>query len=237
MDNRRRRFFSAVSICQAKAKEDLSDSERQALAGWIFSLADHPLTGNKMAIGEKPMVLHGEHDIRNQHVRYDATFYLTATRLDSSTEVSAGFGIAILGADHDMRHSLLDDQAKSITGLIHCFETAQATKDTAQIKVGWRVDAGTSKPDVAVFRGIPRVIHISETVVFFEKQMTAKWARSEPDNPVDESALSGRNAMFAPGDRIAFGIPWIHRDHSIVADVNISRLPAAVEKVKALVAP
>lgn len=235
MDTRRRRFFGAVSICQSKIKETIASSERSNLTGWHFRKAHHPLTGNKMAIAEHPMTLHGEYDSANPQVRYDATFLLSAVRLTSSTEASAGIGISVHGTQSDMRHSILDSQ--NMTGLVHCFETAQATKDTVQIRVNWDLDAGTTEPDVSVFRGVPRVTHISETLIFLEQQMTARWARGEPDNPVSESALSGRTSALASGDKIAFGIPWIHRDHTIVADVDISKLVHAVTKVKALAAP
>ena len=235
MDTRRRRFFGAVSICQSKIKETLANSEIDNLTGWHFRKAHHPLDGNKMAIAEHPMTLHGEYDSANPQVRYEATFFLSAVRLASSTEASAGIGVSVHGTQSDMRHSILDSQ--NMTGLVYCYETAPAYKDSVQLRVDWKFDHSTTKDDVSVFRGIPRVTHISETLIFIEEQMTARWAEGESSSPAHESALSGRTAALASGDKIAFGIPWIHHDHILVADVDLSKLIHALSKVKALVAP
>ena len=233
MDTRRKRFFAAVAICQPKIAESLANSEISNLTGWRFRKTNHPFDGNKMAIGEHPLSLHGEYDPTVPNIRYDGALFLSAVRLASSTEVSAGLGIYIYGSQSDIRHSILDNQ--NMTGLVLCHETAPAYRDTAQIRVNWKFDAGTTKPDVALFRGIPRVTHISETLIFFEEQMTARW--SDGEAPVHESALSGRTASLAAGDKIALAIPWVHRDHELVAEADISKLNHAVTKVKALVAP
>ena len=177
------------------------------------------------------MTLHGEYDPNNPQVRYESTMFLSAVRLASSTEVSAGIGIAVNGTQSDTRHYILDSQ--NMTGLVHCYETAPAYRNSAQLRVDWDFNSGTTKPDVAVFRGIPRVTHISQTLIFFEEQMTARWGDGE--SPAHESALSGRTAALAAGDRLAIGIPWIHRDHELVAEVNVSKLIHAIAKVKALV--
>ena len=233
MDTRRKRFFAAVANCQPKLIEALASSETSNLTGWRFRKMDHPLDGNKMAIGEHPMSLHGEYDPTVSQTRYDAVLFLSAVRLASSTEVSAGLGIALYGSQTDIRHSILDNQ--NMTGLVYCYETAPAYRDSVQLRVDWQFDAGTTKDDVAVFRGIPRVTHISETLIFIEEQMTARWATGESDAPAHESALSGRTAALAAGDKIAIGIPWIHRDHELVAKVDLSKLVHAVAKVKDLV--
>lgn len=235
MDTRRKRFFGAVTICQPKSKETLSNTEKPNLTGWHFRKANHPLDGNKMAIAERSMSLHGEYDPANPQIRYAATLFLSAVRLASTTEASAGFGIEVYGTQTDIRHSILDNQ--NMTGLVHCFETAPAYVNTAQLRVKWKFDAGTTKPNVAVFRGVPRITHISETLIFLEEQMTQRWADGESDHPAHESALSARTAALADGDRIAIGIPWIHRDHELVAEGDLSKLVHAVAKVKALVAP
>ena len=235
MDTRRKRFFAAVANCQPKITESLANSELSNLTGWRFRKTNHPFDGNKMAIAEHAMSLHGEYDPTVPNVRYDGALFLSAVRLASSTEVSAGLGIYIYGSQSDIRHSILDNQ--NMTGLVHCHETAPAYRDTAQIRVNLKFDAGTTKPDVAVFRGIPRITHLSETLVFIEEQMTKRWAAGESDPPAHESALSGRTAVLAAGDKIALAIPWVHRDHEIVAEADISKLNHAVTKVKALVAP
>ena len=233
MDTRRRRFFAAVGICQPKITESLSNSEISNLTGWRFRKANHPFDGNKMAIAEHAMSLHGEYDPTVPNIRYDGALFLSAVRLASSTEVSAGLGIYIYGSQSDIRHSILDNQ--NMTGLVHCWETAPAFVNSAQIRANWKFDAGTTKPDVAVFRGIPRVTHISETLVFLEEQMTARW--SDGEAPAHESAFSGRTASLAAGDKIALGIPWVHRDHELVAEIDISKLIHVLAKIKALVAP
>ena len=233
MDTRRKRFFAAVANCQPKLIEAIADSDSANLTGWRFRKESHPLDGNKMAIGEHPMSLHGEYDPTVSQTRYDAVLFLSAVRLASSTEVSAGLGIALYGSQTDIRHSILDNQ--NMTGFVHCWETAPAYVNTAQIRVDWQFDAGTTKPDVSYFRGIPRVTHISETLIFLEEQMTARWASGESDAPAHESALSARTAALATGDSLAIGIPWIHRDHEIVAKADLSKLVHAVAKVKDLV--
>lgn len=233
MDTRRKRFFAAVAICQPKIGETLANSETNNLTGWRFRKANHPLDKNKMSIGEHPMSLYGEYDPSVSNIRYNAVLFLSAVRLASSTEVSTGLGVAIFGSQSDIRHTILDNQ--NMTGLVHCHETAPAYRDTAQLRVNWDFDAGTTKPDVTLFRGVPRVTHISETLVFLEEQMTARW--SDGEAPAHESALSGRTANLAAGDKIALAIPWIHRDHEIIAEADLSKLVHAVAKVKALVAP
>ena len=235
MDTRRRRFFGAVTICQPKSTETLTNTEKPNLTGWKFRKANHPLDGNKMAIGERAMSLHGEYDPANPQIRYAATLFLSAIRLNSTTEVSAGLGIEVYGTQTDIRHSILDNQ--NMTGFVHCFETAPAYVNSTQMRVKWKFDDGTTKADVAYFRGIPRISHISETLVFLEEQMTQRWASGESDNPAHESALSGRTAALATGDKIAIGILWIHRDRELVAEGDISKLVHAVAKVTALVAP
>ena len=231
MDTRRRRFFGAVSICEAKTKETIPDSEQSNLAGWNFRKAYHQLDDHKMAIASHSMELHGEYDPNNSEIRYEATMFLSAVRLATSTEVSAGFGIAIHGSQADMRNSILDNQ--NMTGLVYCYETAPAYKDTAQIRVNWRFDTGTTKPDVAVFRGVPRVTHISETLIFLNEQMTERW--HDGDSPAHESAISGRTAAITAGDKMAIGIPWIHHDHFLVAVADLTNLLNALSKVKDLV--
>lgn len=233
MDTRRKRFFAAVSICHPKIAESIANTERSNLTGWRFRKAVHPLDGNKISICEHSMELHGEYDSNNPQVKYQSTLFLSAVRVNSTTEVSAGIGIAVNGSQSDIRHYILDSQ--NMTGLVHCFETAPAYRDTAQLRVDWKFDAGTTKPDVAKFRGIPRITHISQTLIFLEEQMTKRWADGESDPPSHESALSGRTAALATGDRLAIGIPWIHRDHEIVAEVSVSKLLHAIGKVKALV--
>ena len=205
------------------------------LEGWNFRIANHPFHDYSMAIADRPMYLHGEYDPINPQIRYEATMFLSAVRHSNTTEASAGFGLSLYGSLTDIRHSILDSQ--NMTGLVHCFETAPATKDTVQLRVNWKFDTATTKADVSVFRGIPRVTHLSETLVFLEHQMTASWAAGEADPPVNESALSGRTATLANGDKIAFCIPWIHRDHELTAIVDISKLNHVVTKIKALVAP
>ena len=231
MQTRRQRFFAAVSICQARIKESITSTEQNNLIGWQFTKANHPLDNNKMAIAEHPMSLHGEYDPANPQIRFKGTLFLTAVRLASTTEVSAGIGISIHGAQSDMRNTILDSQ--NMTGLVYCYETAPAYKDTAQIRIDWKFDAGTTKSNAVLFRGIPRLNLISQTLIFFEKQMTDQW--SNGDAPTNETALSSRTAALANGDKIVFGIPWIHHDHELVAEANLSKLLHAISKVKALV--
>ena len=233
MDTRRKRFFAAVTICQPKSPEPITANERSNLTGWSFRKARHPIDDHKLALANHPMILHGEYDSNNPQVRYQSTLYLSAVRHSDSTEVSTGIGIAVIGTHSDTRHYILDNQ--NMTGLVHCFETAPAYKDTARLRVDWKFDAGTTKADVAVFRGIPRLVHISETLVFIEEQMTARWATGESDPPAHESALSARTAALATGDSLAIGIPWIHRDHELVAECDLSKLVHAVAEVKAFV--
>ena len=233
MDTRRQRFFSAVSICQSKINETLASSEQPNLTGWEFSKATHPLDNNKLAIAEHSMTLYGEYDSANPQVRFTGTLILSAIRLSNSTEVSAGFGIEMYGSQSDMRNSILDSQ--NITGLVHCYETAPAYRDTVRIRVDWKFANSTTKDDVAVFRGIPRVSLMSQTLIFLQEQMTARWATGESDPPAHESALSGRTATLANGDKLVIAIPWIHKDNELVAEVNLSKLLHALSKVKELV--
>ena len=186
-----------------------------------------------MAIAEHPMTLYGEYDSTNPQIRYDANLFLSAVRLTSSTEASAGIGISLSGSLTDTRHYVLDDQ--NMTGLVYCHETAQSTRDTTQIPAKWNFSAGTSKPNVERFRGIPRLTHISETLIFMEQQMTAGW--SEGEAPVIEAALSGRTGALAAGDTMLLSIPWIHHDLAVIAEADLSKLAHAVTKVQALVAP
>ena len=233
MDNRRKRFFGSVAICQPNTPEKVSASEQSNLAGWIFRTETHPFEGSAMAVAETPMSLYGEYDSTNPQIRYDANLFVSAVRLASSTEVSAGFGISLSGSIVDTRHYILDSQ--NLTGLVHCYETAQATRDTAQIPVKWNFDTGTSKPNVERFRGVPRVTHISETLIFLEQQMTAAWHDGEA--PVIEAAISGRTGTLAAGDEMVLSIPWIHGDLEVIAKADLSKLNHAVVKVKELVAP
>ena len=235
MTIRRKRFFGTVAICQPKTTESLTSGERPNLTGWDFRTATHPLDGNKIALADRGMTLHGEFDPTNSHINYNASLFLTAARLSNSKEVSAGIGIWIQGTISDIRHSILDNQ--NVTGFVHCFETAPATRDTTQMRAAWKFADGTTKSDVAVFRGVPRLAHISETVIFLEQEMTALWASGEYDPVREESALSARTAALAAGDKMAIAIPWIHRDHELIAEVDLSKLAHAVAKVKALVAP
>ena len=235
MDTRRQRFFAAVSLCQARINETLSNSEQSNLTGWEFSKATHPLDDNKLAIAEHPMTLHGEFDSANPQVRFTSTLILSAVRLASTTEVSAGIRIRMYGSQTDMRNSILD--AQSQTGLVYCYETAPAYKETAQIRVAWKFHPSTTKDDVAYFRAIPRVHLISECLLFLEEQMTQTWADGESSAPAHESALSGRTAALANGDKLAVSIPWIHHDHYLLAEVNLSKLIHALTKLNGLVAP
>ena len=235
MNTRRKRFFGAVSNCQPKAAETLTTTEKPNLTGWTFRKTNHEFDGYKMAIAEHPMFLHGEYDPINPQIRYQSTLYLSAVRHSNTTETSAGLGLTLYGSLSDIRHTILDSQ--NITGLVHCYETAQATVNTVQLRSKWKFASGTTKPDVAVFRGIPRLTHLSETLVFIEHQMSAQWAAGESDPPVNEAALSGRTAALADGDKLAIGIPWIHRDHELTAVADLSKLNHAVVKVNALVAP
>lgn len=230
MDSRRKRFFAAASICQPKNPVHLNIGEQAGLSGWTFRTATHPFDDHRMALAELPMILHGETDSNNPQIRYDSFLYLTAVRLNGSTDLGAGFGLALHGSDSDARHSILDKQ--NVTGFVHCFETAPAYRDTTQIRVAWNFAAGTTKPDVATFRGIPRVTQISRTLIFIEKQMSERWSDGDP--PVDESALSGRTASIATGDRMAIGIPWLSRDHELIGEADLSNLIPAIGKVKGL---
>ena len=234
MDTRRRRFFAAVAVCQSKPDIIITDSDKPDLSGWHFQTAIHPRTGNKMVLAERPSALYGEQDPFNTNIRHEASLYLTATRLDDSTETSAGISLSVRGTATDMRHSIMDGQGH--TGLVYCKETAPAYIDTAQIPIAMKFD-NSAKPDVAVLRGIPRILHVSETTIFLEEEMSKKWASGEPDNPSHESAISGRISALEAGDTIAFGIPYIHPDHEIVVETDVRNLDHAVAKIKALVAP
>lgn len=235
MDTRRKRFFAAASYCQSIDAKFSFDDNLLSSPEWSFRQSIHPFDDLPMAIADLPMELHGEYDTLNPQIRYDASLYLTAVRLANSTEVSAGIGISLYGSQSDSRHSILG--INSCTGFVHCWETAPAYVETARLRVNWKFASRTSKPDVAVFRAIPRVTHLSETILFIEKQMSPTWARGEPDDPVDESALSARTAPLAPGDKMVVGIPWLHRDHELTAIADISNLNHVVSKVKELVAP
>ena len=235
MDTRRKRFFAAASICQSRINETIASNEQTNLTGWAFSKATHPMDDSKIALAEHSMSLHGEYDSANPQIRFTSSLFLTAVRLSNSTEISAGIGISMYGAQSDMRHAILDGQNK--TGLVYCFETAPAYKDSAQIQAAWKFDASTTKPDVSYFRGIPRVNLISQNLIFIEEQMTARWASGESDAPAHESALSGRTAALANGDRLALSIPWVHHDHFLCTEVNLSKLLHALSKLKTLVAP
>ena len=124
MDTRIKRFYAALSICQSKSKETIQSSESSNLSGWDFRKADHPLDGNKMAIADRSMTIHGDYDPSNYSIRYLIRLYLTAVRLASSTEVSAGFNVWLSGRNTDPRHFILDQQSSK--GMVYSYDTAPA---------------------------------------------------------------------------------------------------------------
>ena len=70
-------------------------------------------------------------------------------------------------------------------------------------------------------------------MIFLEKTMSARW--SDGDSPLNESAISGRTAALAPGDRMTIGIPWISRDQEIICEADLTNLLPAIAKVSRLV--
>lgn len=236
MNSKAARFFNAVALCKAHVH-----TSHAAASGWEFRKFTHPRTGHPMSIAQKNGEDWGDRPSPYDSSEQRAMLTVSAVRLGAdaaSIEVAAGISLAATSgssaparsAEEDARHLVLDDQGR--TGLIYCYETAPATRNTCQIPVTWNMDGAA--PDVERFRGIPRLGHRTEHIVFLHEQMTARW--SEGVAPTPETALSAPGA-FQAGDRAVMGIPWVHEYGELTVRFHVDTLAAALTHLKGLVTP
>ena len=231
MTTREKRFFSAHSELEHDGTVQAAPA---GMTGWRFAKRTHPISGEEMALGigldHRPRSTRGQ-----DRSAMTARAVVTATLVGAAVE--SGFGMDFHHVfRYDGRIDLPPDPQNTSNTLVHCMETAPSKRGTAQVRVGWDLDASTAAPGVVKFRGRPAVGRYDEHLIYMGLEMPTGWPA--PEHPERyESVLTNRTAAYHANDKVTFGIPWVHPNGELLVTFALEEIRKAAQHVRGLVTP
>ena len=231
MSNRTKRFFAALNELEhgGAVQRNPSGLDR----GWRIATGDHPIDGHKMALA---VGLNHIPEGRRHTVGDPMAVRAVLTASYVAGAVEAAFGVDIHHIFRNDGRLALLPAGDSTCGLVHCIETAPATKGTAQVRAGWKLDTTTTNPGIDKFRGTPVIGKLDEHVIYFGSEMPAGWPTGDiVERP--EAAITNRTAAFHASDKLYLGVPWIHKHGELILDFRAELLRKAAQHVRSLVTP